>query len=220
VLSHLTAAALFKLVLSMPRVVEVTVTGRPRRSRPDLLIHGTRRPPDVTTIGSLPVTAPLRTLIDLAPSQSGHELERMCAEALVLGLVTERQLEDARLIEPARAAPTRTDLERRLLAAVKAAGLPRPRVNHHVAPYECDFVWPEHRVIVETDGWASHGNRFAFERDKARDADLVARGWAVLRFTWRQVMDRPMLVTARLAQTLALRASTSAASGWTASAAR
>ena len=72
-------------------------------------------------------------------------------------------------------------------------------------PYECDFVWPEHRVIVETDGWESHGNRVAFERDKARDADLAARGWVVLRFTWRQVVDSPMLVIARLAQTLAQR---------------
>ena len=210
VLSHATAAALWRLVGTMGSVIEVTVTGTARRSRPGLVIHETLRPPETRMLDSLPVTAPSRTLADLAATRRRMELEPLLAEALVRGLVSERELEQAGLVEPARAAPTRTELERKFLAAVRDAGLPRPRVNHVIPPYECDFVWPDQRVIVETDGWASHGNRFAFERDKARDADLVARGWIVLRFTWRQIVDSPLLVVARVAQTLALRgASTS-----------
>jgi very-short-patch-repair endonuclease len=205
VLSHMTAAAWLRLVRAMPEIVEVTVLGNARRSRPGLVIHETLRVPEVVTIDSLPVTAPLRTLVDLSATCPAADVERACNEALVLKLVTEQQLEHARLVAPASAAPTRSRLERTFLAVVRAAGLPRPRVNHPVAPYLCDFVWPEHRVVVETDGWGSHGNRFAFERDKARDADLVARGWTVLRFTWRQIRDEPVLVIARLAQTLARR---------------
>jgi hypothetical protein len=34
---------------------------------------------------------------------------------------------------------------------------------------------------------------------------LHAAGWIVLRFTWRQVMRETLLVTVRIAQTLALR---------------
>jgi len=101
--------------------------------------------------------------------------------------------------------PTRAKLERALLKLLKRAGLPRPLVNARVGPYEADAAWPDERVIVEVDGWAAHGHRGAFERDRARDADLQARGYVVLRFTWRQVVDEPLLVTARIAQVLALR---------------
>ena len=101
--------------------------------------------------------------------------------------------------------PTRTELERALLSLLRSAGLPRPLVNTKVGPYEADAVWPAERVVVEVDGWAAHGHRGAFERDRARDADLQARGYAVLRFTWRQVLDEPLLVATRTAQVLAHR---------------
>jgi very-short-patch-repair endonuclease len=120
--------------------------------------------------------------------------------------VTEAELEVARLVQPGRADPTRSRLERRMLAIVREAGLPRPVVNHTIGPYEIDFVWPKERVLVETDGWRTHGHRFAFESDRAQDADLVAQGYVVLRFTWRQIFDKPTLVVTRVAQALAVRA--------------
>ncbi len=205
VLSHRTAAALWKLTPSMPQFVDVTVTRKGPRSRGLLRIHETRRPPDVRTVHSLPVTAPLRTLVDLAATRSHHQLERLCAEALVLKLVTHEQLEAARILPPATAAPTRSQFERAFLAALRSAGLPRPLVNHSVAPYTADFAWPEQRVVVETDGWRFHGHRLAFEDDRARDADLAARGWIVVRITWRQLQSSPTLVLVQLAQTLARR---------------
>ena len=205
VLSHLTAAATWGLTSSMPPFVEVTVTRKGPRSRPGLVIHETRRPPDVALVDALPVTAPLRTLADL---KAAPDLERMCAEAIVLKRVTQAELDESGIIAPGRTAPTRSALERRFLALVREAGLPRPAVNQPLGPYLVDFVWREERVAVETDGWAAHGHREAFERDHARDADLAAQGWIVLRFTWRQVCDEAMRVVARLAQTLAARRST------------
>ena len=83
-----------------------------------------------------------------------------------------------------------------------------PVTGYPIAPYTADFAWPAERVIVETDGWEFHGNRFAFEDDRERDAFLAARGWVVVRITWRQLRRTPTLVMVRLAQTLALRAST------------
>ena len=57
--------------------------------------------------------------------------------------------------------------------------------------------------MVETDGWQAHGHRRAFESDRARDAELHAAGYVVLRFTWRQVIHETLLVTVRIAQVLA-----------------
>jgi len=127
---------------------------------------------------------------------SRHQDDGAWSEALYLGLV---KSSDA----PLGAEPTRSELERRLLPALKAAGLPEPVTNHRFGRYRPDFYWPHHRLMVETDGWKGHGHRMAFESDRARDADLQAQGFAVLRFTWRQVMEQALLVTVRIAQVLA-----------------
>jgi very-short-patch-repair endonuclease len=89
-----------------------------------------------------------------------------------------------------------------LLPALRKARLPAPLVNHHVLGEEVDFFWPDHDLIVETDGWGVHGNRRAFESDRARDAMLQAHGFTVVRFTWRQVLHETLLVTVRIAQLL------------------
>jgi very-short-patch-repair endonuclease len=49
-----------------------------------------------------------------------------------------------------------------------------------------DFV-VEEAVAVEVDGWEFHQSRDAFERDRARDRALLARGMPVLRFTAREL---------------------------------
>jgi very-short-patch-repair endonuclease len=191
-------------------VVEVTVTQRGPRTRQGLVVHSTRQPLEVRTIDSLPVTAPLRTLADLA---AWTDIERMCAEALVLKLVTQEELEAAGIIDPDLVAPTRSRFERLFRATIRKAGLPFPTSDYPVGPYTADFAWPAERVIVETDGWSFHGHRRAFEDDRARDAYLAANGWVVVRVTWRRLRERPMLVMAQLAQTLARRASTLHAGG-------
>ena len=57
--------------------------------------------------------------------------------------------------------------------------------------------------MVETDGFAAHGHRLAFERDRARDADLQSRGFTVLRFTDAQIAGEPVLAIARITRVLA-----------------
>ena len=89
-----------------------------------------------------------------------------------------------------------------MLTLIRRAGLPEPKVNHPLGRYVIDFAWPREQVLVETDGYATHGHRTAFERDRARDATLHAAGYVVLRFTWRQITEEPLEVIARLAQVL------------------
>jgi very-short-patch-repair endonuclease len=84
---------------------------------------------------------------------------------------------------------------------VAAWRLPRPLVNQIVNGYEVDFYWPTHRLIVESDGAATHLTPTAFEQDRARDAYLTALGYRVIRITWRQLTERPREV-AQILQTL------------------
>ena len=44
-----------------------------------------------------------------------------------------------------------------------------------------DLVWTEGRLIVELDGYGSHGNRSAFIYDRQRDYELSLSGYTVLR---------------------------------------
>ena len=85
-LSHRTAAALWKLISSMPPFVEITLTDRRPRHRPNLVIH--HKPHiDTTTRYGLPVTTPLATILDLPPK----EQRKAANEALVHKLLTRAQ---------------------------------------------------------------------------------------------------------------------------------
>ncbi len=70
--------------------------------------------------------------------------------------------------------------------------------------FEVDFLWRDQRLVVEVDGFAFHSSRAAFEKDRLRDAELQARGFRVLRVTWRQIVDRKEATLARIAQALAV----------------
>jgi very-short-patch-repair endonuclease len=59
------------------------------------------------------------------------------------------------------------------------------------------------RLVLEFDGWAYHGDIEQFERDRRRDAQLAARGFRTLRFSYRQVMHRWHEVRAAIAGALA-----------------
>lgn len=51
------------------------------------------------------------------------------------------------------------------------------------------------RLVIELDGAAWHGGAADFERDRLRDRALMARGYLVMRATYRQVLlELPMLV--------------------------
>jgi very-short-patch-repair endonuclease/predicted transcriptional regulator of viral defense system len=211
-LSHWTAAVLWRLIASLPEVIELTTTGHAPKPQAGLRVY-TSSALDTRIRDGLRVTTPLRTLLDLAATRSRSELERACSEALYLRLVHAEALARQRGRGSARlravvadTTPTRNDFERRAVGIVRAAGLPAPAVNARLGRYEVDLLWPGQRVVVELDGWEGHGHRLAFERDRARDAALQAAGYVALRFTWRQLRDEPQLVARRIAAALRRRA--------------
>jgi very-short-patch-repair endonuclease len=221
VLSHWTAARGWVLVRSLASPLHVIVVGRRPRSRAGLIIHADALDPrDRRMRDGLALTSPARTLLDLAAQAPADVVVRALREARVAGLVRDGELAAVIDRAPAQhrgrrrldalssavgAEPTRSELERTLLRLIDDAGLPRPLVNHRHGGAMVDFTWPDHRVIVEVDGWAAHGDKSAFEHDRARDAQRQARGDVVLRFTWRQVNEQPLRVIARIAQTLGVR---------------
>ena len=100
---------------------------------------------------------------------------------------------------------TRNEWEAAFLKLLRDAGLPEPQTNEafHAPGYghcEPDYHWPEQRVIVETDGFETHGTRQAFRNDRAKDAALTAAGHRVLRFTRD---DDPQLAIERVSAVLA-----------------
>jgi very-short-patch-repair endonuclease len=220
VLSHRWAASMWGLLAEPAEDVELSVPRSTPHRRLDLVVHGTRfGPGDVRRRDDLPLTSPARTLLDIAGLVDPSELEHAVREARVMRLVTVAHLRAtvreargrrgvahlARAVSSDDAAPTRSHLERVMVRLIRRARLPRPLVNQRIGAYEVDLLWPTHRVVVETDGWAAHGHRDAFERDRWRDSELQALGFVVLRFTWRQISDEPDVVVRRLARVLAAR---------------
>lgn len=223
VVSHESAASLWDIM--RPRgggePVHVTHTGGDRR-RPGIRTHRVTSLPEthVADVGGIPVTAPARTLLDLAGRVGSRALEQAVARAERRALIDVGELKVfvqsvgprpgtpalRKTLDLGEPALTRSEAEERFLALVRQGCLPAPRLNALIGPYEVDFLWPPQAVAVEVDGFAHHSSRRVFENDRRRDADLAARGIHVLRVTWRQLVDEPHAVLVRVARTLALSA--------------
>jgi very-short-patch-repair endonuclease len=83
-------------------------------------------------------------------------------------------------------------------------GLPDFEFHPTIDGVEVDFRVPSTPVLIECDGWAYHGReRDHFERDRERDARLIAAGWIVLRFTYRAIVSRPAATAERIRRAIA-----------------
>lgn len=193
-LSHRSAAGLWQLLPASPAAVDVTLGGDGgRNKRAGIRVHrsATLTPQDVTLRQGIPVTTPARTLTDLRRCVSAQELGRAWRQAGVLGY----RIDESGLGERE---PTRSELERRFLSLCRRHRLSTPRVNVAIDGYVVDFLWPDARLVVETDGYRFHRGRAAFEHDHRRQTRLAASGYEVLRFTWRQLLEEPGQVVSAL----------------------
>jgi hypothetical protein len=217
VLSHSSAAALWRIGFESRCVIELSLPSPSRRRRPGLRIH--RRPSlqqrNVTAEYGIPVTTPVQTLIDLVPRLDRVRIERAINEADKYNLTNPPQLRrelDERAGEPGVAKLrrildrrtfrlTKEELERRFLPLAAKAGLPVPLTGQLVNEFEVDFYWPEFGLVVETDGLRYHRTPAEQARDRLRDQAHTAAGLTQLRFTHEQVRYEPEYVVRILAQT-------------------
>jgi hypothetical protein len=165
----------------------------------------------------IPVTSLARTFLDVAARPPDRRLQRMIERAEELGLFDLGPVES--VLErnaghhgagPLRSALalykpppfSRSGLERRFLALVREAGLPRPSTGFNELGFELDVYWSEHRFAVELDSFKTHGTRAAFERDRIRQEELKLAGIEMIRITEDRLEREPEEVIARLSRLL------------------
>jgi very-short-patch-repair endonuclease len=215
-LSHRSAAALWGL-RRWSGANEVSFPSQAGQAPRGIALHRCRslKAVDVTEVDEIPCTTVARTLLDLAAAGDRPSLIAAITRAEELriydGAAVEAVLEraqgkrGARLLREVLAGwsddRTRSHFERELLAFLRRERLPRPEVNAWITvenrTLQPDFMWPGQRVILETDGYATHGTRKAFGDDRRRDQLLTRNGWTTLRAAYRQ-LDRDLAQTLRL----------------------
>jgi len=214
VLSHETAAALWRIQTARPGDIHVSVPVGTSHELPGIVAH--RRKglggQDVARRHNIPVTAPIRTLIDLATRVPPGPLEAAVNEADKLDLADPPSLRaalDARrgqpgtrplraILDRATFALTDSDLERRFLPIAERAGLPPPDTQSNVNGVRVDFHWPNLGLVVETDGLRYHRTAEQQSKDRLRDQRHAAAGLTPLRFTYWQVRYDPAHVEGTL----------------------
>ncbi|MFL5871668.1 MAG: DUF559 domain-containing protein [Solirubrobacterales bacterium] len=215
--SHRSSLVLHGVISERPSAIQVTVVGR-QVERPGIETHvvAELRSDETTEVQGIPVTTATRAIFDLAATAS--DLEHLLAEAYAKRLTNRAKLLALIAKHPSRpgsrnlrelldAGPrrTRSDPERDLLRLIRKARLPPPKTNKRLAGWEVDFLWPDHRLIVEVDALSTHTSPRDFERDRRKDAELTLLGYAVIRVTRRQIGEEPEAVIARIAAALAQR---------------
>lgn len=211
VVSHRSAGALMRLLDKGPTVIDVIPSAEQGRAIDGIRFHRVRAPrrEEVGTVDGIPCTSPARTLVDLAGTV-GDWTMRSCFEraaqrkALDIPAI-EASMDPGRRGNPAlrklidewrKAAPVakkgrlKSPLEAKVLPLLVQRHLPSPHLNAPVeianGRIEVDFLWPDHRFVVEADSRDFHGTDLAFERDRWRDRELMRVGYSTLRVTHHQ----------------------------------
>jgi Transcriptional regulator, AbiEi antitoxin len=159
VLSHASAAALWEIRGGSPRRTDIT-TRLGGREREGLRVHRSRclTPDEVTTRHGIPVTAPARTVLDLAATLNRDQLKRLldqvelreltdypALDALARARAGHRgaaRLRRALATYEAGSDRTKSGLERLFRTICQHHGLPQPNINHRPAGREVDFLFP------------------------------------------------------------------------------
>lgn len=214
--SHRSAAALWldrgpaRAIVDRETPVDVITTRRTRSPTfAGVVVH---RPTDLgrltpQLVDGIRCTNILRTLLDLGAVDPAA-VHRLLGHALSTKMVDLDAVETA-LIEHSRpgrtgvvalrsaldewaidARPADSVLEPAFVRLVARFGLPPVEFHPIVEGWEVDFRFVGTRLIVECDGWTTHGlDRIRFERDRRRDAELQAAGWIVSRHTYRAITN-------------------------------
>lgn len=95
---------------------------------------------------------------------------------------------EAALDARVRVGPTESWLERRMLALLEEAGLPRPVLQRRIArssgkPARVDFLFEPERVVLEVLGWSFHRPPEVQADDMLRAGELQIEGYTVLQIT-------------------------------------
>jgi very-short-patch-repair endonuclease len=191
--------------------IDVSIRRRSKITQRGVLVRARPKLPERNVVRrfGIPVTHPVQTLIDVATELKPMRLERAVNQADVHDLVDPETLRDSLDAYPSvpgvktlRTMLDRhtfrlsdSDLEILLRPLARAAAFPLPLSKHWVLGYEVDFCFPDHGLIVETDGLRYHRTPAQQARMVKRDQKHAAAGFRVLRFTHWQIAHAPTEVT-------------------------
>lgn len=222
--SHATAARLWGFT-RFERRDDVHLTLRTRQRTPDaeVTLHQVAylEARETGSARGFRVTSVSRTLLDLAATEPWPSVRAAVDEAVRrrwLSLdrlsVTVERAAGRRGVRPLRelvdeyaggSGPSESELEARVIEFLEEHRIPAPRRQQRVVIggrcRRIDFVWPERRLIIEADGYAWHADLASFERDRQRRSALTARGFRVLQWTWKGVLQRPDTLVAEFWRT-------------------
>jgi hypothetical protein len=187
------------------------------RCHPGFIVHRDRlHPGEITRVGDVCCTTPLRTAFDLARGSNRREAvlavdrlanrHRFNPDLLLNFAVRYRGHRGvARIPEVlALASPySGSPMETRLRLLIVDAGLPRPQVQWVVQNLATrtaiwlDLAWPELMIGIEYEG-DEHTQPGRVLRDVARYTRLVDRGWRIYRYTKLEVYGEPERIVAEL----------------------
>jgi hypothetical protein len=220
-LSHRSAAELWGIGYEERKRIDVSIRRRSRLERPGIRVHARASLPESSVVRrfGIPVTSVVQTLIDIATELKTMRLERAVNEADKLDLVDPESLRRAldayvgmpgvktlrTMLDRHTFRLSDSDLEILFRPLAIAADLPLPLTKHRILGYEADFFFPDHDLIVETDGLRYHRTPSQQARAAKRDQKHVAAGYRVLRFTHWQIAHAPNEVTDLLRQVRAIR---------------
>jgi very-short-patch-repair endonuclease len=223
VISHRSAARLWRLPTESTTTVHVTVDDRRfRKPVPGVRLHRVRlQRAHLTSLDGLPITDRARTVADLLRTERYGAARDLRDRALQQGWVDEygiRRSISEQLGRTGNAQLRRllaelevgaqAESERKLHAILRRAGIsgwkPQYRLRLGARTVYIDVALPAYKIAIEVDGRRFHDdNSDRFEDDRARQNDLIAAGWRVLRFTWAMLDEHPGAVIARIVQLLA-----------------
>jgi hypothetical protein len=181
VLSHYAACVLRDWLRWDGRPIDVTAPTAHRHPR--IRVHRSKHI-EREFFKRIPVTPPVRTIIDLSRTEDEATVKRALRQAKLSEAELAQLPTRLQAISPA---PTASPLEDIVLDLILRAGFAHPDVN---APYALpdrvvypDLRWPRQRLIVEVDSREWHSDPLARREDARRQADLEAAGERVLRIT-------------------------------------
>ena len=88
-----------------------------------------------------------------------------------------------------------TSLEKKLYGLLMSLNIPEPLyAQYNAGPtmdYQLDAAIPSLGIGIEADGEVWHNNFEKITKDRRRDSELANNGWAILRFTDKELNDHP-----------------------------
>lgn len=222
--SHRTAAALWGVERPAADPIDIILPDRVRHALPDgVTVHRPRDLHDLRPIlrQRVPTTNPMRMLLDLGAVDPGaveHAMisvmsSKVASPAAIRGALFRHAKKGRHGVMALRTAleswldeelPPDSDLEAAMNHLINTYRLPDMQFHAIVAGYEVDFLIVGSNIVVECDGWGTHGlNRDQFEFDRLRNTEVVAAGYHIAQVTWRQLRNDPLAASERIRKVMA-----------------